>query len=294
MLKTNPDQEHSRKNDAISTVVELNGGFGNRLNKILQYLDTDYKFLWPLNEHCQVKLSDLFENDDSRMIYSELDVPLESEVIEYDWQFYGEITERVTNFIKDLNPVESIKRKILNLPDNTQGYYIRSMHPESLVETLIDIPDDAFLVTDSKQQREFSKNCIQIEGKNYLIEDLEGRDLEHYQSVIADWMTLFQCEVIHEYGLPFYALDDVYSHHSTFIDAHRVLGMNIKNYHGNARVERLRHKILRQLDKNPDKVINKIKSKNPKWRFLDKKQKIKAIKKNIRALILKKGFAEIE
>tara|TARA_Y100001938_G_C7918898_1_gene343386 strand:- start:65 stop:751 length:687 start_codon:yes stop_codon:yes gene_type:complete len=226
------------------------------------------------------------------MIYSELDIPLESERIEYDWSFCGKITESVTSFIRDLNPVESIKSKILNLPDNTQGYYIRSMHPQSLVETLIDIPDDAFLVTDSKQQREFSKNCIQIEGKNYLVEDLEGRDLEHYQTVVADWMTLFQCEVIHEYGLPFYSLDDRYCHHSTFIDAHRILGMDIKNYHDSDRVENLRLKILRQLDKNPDKVINKIKSKNPKWRLLPKKQKIKAIKKNIRALILKKGFAE--
>ena len=60
---------------------------------------------------------------------------------------------------------------------------------------------------------------------------------------------------------------------------------------GNPKTRKLKSRILKKLDKNPVEVINKFKGKNSKWRALGREEKVKAIKKNIDALLASRGFS---
>ena len=60
---------------------------------------------------------------------------------------------------------------------------------------------------------------------------------------------------------------------------------------GTSKARKLKSRILKKLDKNPIEVINKFRGTNLKWGTLGREEKVKAIKKNIDALLAKKGFA---
>ena len=61
--------------------------------------------------------------------------------------------------------------------------------------------------------------CINILGKQGVIR------------AIADWFCLFKCEKIIEIGPPFVSLNYRIKPHSTFVDAHRILGYKVFNLH---------------------------------------------------------------
>lgn len=223
-----------------STVVHLNGGLGNRLNRVFEFIRTSHIFFWPLNNHCCMRWSELFDSPDldGRIIYSENLLPKNRRDIKYHWNFHGEVNEDVQGFIRSLKPCKAASEKILKLPRNTKGYYIRALHPDSKYKNrLVNVPETAFLCSDSKKQRDYS-SCLQVKGQNYLKSDGfnqrgqkdNNRTKEHYIDVLADWFTLFQCSEIHEYGLNFKSLAHK-SHHSTFIDAHRIVGIKVINHY---------------------------------------------------------------
>jgi len=139
-------------------------------------------------------------------------------------------------FIKSLVPSKQVAKLMPNIPEGTDGYAIRLLHPNSMVKKPIKVPKGSFISTDSEEQLRFSRGqTIQTPGIGGTYDkDPNTQDKQGSIRAVADWFSLFKCKKIFEVGLPFKSLaDDPYKGHSTFIDCHRILGYNIENYANN-------------------------------------------------------------
>lgn len=206
--------------------VYLTGGLGNRLNNIFNYIGTDVQYIWPLNGGLDAVWEDLFQP-------AGLDITYESPVPStpnYAWSFNragdkAQVT-RVQRFISSLKPSAEVSKLMVKLPEGTDGYTVRLLHPRSLVTKPVSIPKNAFMATDSQAQKNANPLPLQVIGDKGLWDECPNiRKGEGAARAAAEWFTLLSCATIYTIGCPFKSITD--TTHTTFVDAHRILGKDV-------------------------------------------------------------------
>ncbi len=203
--------------------VLLLGGFGNRLNNILNFIEEDVEYIW-VDGECRCKWEDIFQYPKINIKYGD-----KHEWCNYHYFFKGMKDSRrasAINFINSLIPVPYVYLKMNEVCiDRLPAYYVRALHPKTKVNKIIHVPDGYYLSTDSREQRIANPQAIQINtigGKRDYDRNIRSGD--GVRDSIADWLNLMKCEKIYEFAFPFSSMAE---NHSTFIDAHRILGMDI-------------------------------------------------------------------
>jgi len=218
-----------------SKKVFLTGGFGNRLNNILNYIDEldDVTFVWPIDGSCDASWEDLFCFPKINTIYNNFSHYNAATISNYSWSFNYEHDkhklELAKKFIKSLVPSKQVAELMpWFVSKHTTGYHLRLLHPRTVTKKIINIPPMSFMATDSAEQRAHCPDTIQTKGSGGTWDRCSNiRDKQGVLTAIADWFSLFNCNKIIEIGLPFESLTD--ATHSTFIDAHRIAGCNVIN-----------------------------------------------------------------
>ena len=106
-------------------IVILKGGFGNKLNGVLNEMHNldDVIFLW-CKVHCEVEWEDLFSYPILNIEYTNATIDRKL-ISDYYYRGKGEELEDAAKFIKKLIPSEAVKREIVELPKGTIGYHVR-------------------------------------------------------------------------------------------------------------------------------------------------------------------------
>ena len=244
--------------------VLICNGIGNRINQILNYADELDKitFVWSEVDYaydtingmdCGASWEDLFSFPKLNIIYDDSIIDKDSfhdpsshkfrsgNFFEYEHD--KSKLKAAQQFIKSLVPSKQVAKLIPNIPEGTCGYAIRHFHTVTFHK--VKVPNGSFLTTDSEEQRLFSPKTIQtrgVGGKGDKCINILGK--QGVIRAIADWFCLFKCEKIIEIGPPFVSLGHKKSKnktlyhskkkinvkgHSTFIDAHRILGYKVFN-----------------------------------------------------------------
>jgi hypothetical protein len=211
--------------------VYLTGGLGNRLNNIFNYIGEDVQYIWPLNGGLNAVWEDLFQP-------AGLDITYESPVPStpnYAWSFNraGDAAQvtRVQRFISNLKPSAEVSKLMVKLPEGTDGYAIRLLHPRSLITEPVSIPKNAFMATDSQAQKNANPQTLQVIGDKGLWDGCPNiRNREGVVRAAAEWFTLLSCSTIYTIGCPFKSITD--TTHTTFVDAHRILGKDVVDLTG--------------------------------------------------------------
>jgi len=239
----------------MKTFVILTDGIGNRFNHIYNFLREieNVTFVWRRTTgwgRCLCRWDELFKYPKLDIIYSEI-APKTGKVIEFNhkdpnnlwayYQYYDNIQHNklVKEFIDNLVPTEEVASLLYDLPKGTIGHSIRACHPNSRIgrKPMIKISDGDFLASDSAWVRELNPKALQTAGTkgapyNFPIKrtadlHLALRNRQGIVAAVADWLMLFRCDTIYEYGLlptPFQTLE-----HSTFLDSHKIYGKQIIN-----------------------------------------------------------------
>jgi hypothetical protein len=124
-------------------------------------------------------------------------------------------------------PSSLVKEHIIQLPEKCIGHSARLKHghrarhfpPFSIAET-------GFLSSDCCDMRRLNPHLIQSDAKGG-VNDLDPvlRGFHGTITSTADWFTLMQCSKIVNYGI---VRPGLQRPHSTFLDAHEILGMTIE------------------------------------------------------------------
>lgn len=206
--------------------VRLRAGLGNRINGILNLIEPTRSILFgwqPCPAHCGAEWYDLFST------------PLE--VVHWDqfppgWRQLGgrcfykgsEHPEYALGFLRSLQPSEEVRARMIDLPPGTEGWHIRSLSEFITSEfPTVRIPPGAFLACDNPERLELGPGVLRNPSPAHGTTD-RGRTRDMMISAAADWFTLMQCSRITHVGLPFTGFRTV---HSTFTDAHRLLGIPV-------------------------------------------------------------------
>lgn len=239
--------------------VILTEGLGNRMMHIFNFLHQlqEVIFIWQQTTYIgswQCTWEDLFEYPKLNIIYSEtLPKQTEAEVICFNnidfndsnikWPLLIDYTNPIYStpikqFINELVPSKEVLRHMFMLPKNTIGHCIRVCHPNSRLgrKPNIEVPKQDFLATDSYWVRKQNFSALQTaaRGAPYQIKNKKLADIHPNLrnrsgciTATADWLMLFQCSKIYEYGTYFKEFAD--TKRSLFLDAHRIYGINIVN-----------------------------------------------------------------
>jgi hypothetical protein len=234
----------------------LKDGFGNRFNHIFNFLHKidDVIFIWHKrtgynSQNCTWE--DLFSFPKLNIIYTEdLTCYKEKNVVCFNfkdpqnnhWAYYMHENNRehnilVKNFIDSLVPTKQVLNEMVTLNNVVDGHVVRSLHPNSVIGQTpsIIIPKGDFLTSDSKWSYQINSSALfktrkrppKYLSKHHADSHVTLRSKQASISAIADWLTLFKCNIIYEYGLYFTNYSD--SKHTTFIDAHRIYGKSVIN-----------------------------------------------------------------
>lgn len=209
--------------------VFLAGGLGNRINNILNHLTNQPIYVWPIDGSFKVGWEDIFAYPKIKVLYDwseNLGTPNYAAV--YHHENNAEHRHIAASFLRSLQPSENVARYMFDLPAGTDGYAIRHHHPESKLANPVDIPPEVFLATDSRAQKLHSKDNLQITGPGGTWDGCaEIRQGEGAFRAVAEWFMLMRCDKIYTLGLPYDNLADPI--HSTFTDAHRIIGQTVVN-----------------------------------------------------------------
>ena len=248
--------------------VLIYNGIGNRINQILNYVDELDKvtFMWSDDKNldnieCGATWEDLFSFPKLNVVYGTYDKkkfqPKDKTFssIKYNkvWSVFHDPSsfkfrsdnqfryehdktklKLAKQFIKSLVPSKQVAKLMPDIPEGTCGYAVRLFHPSHIIPHPIKIPSGSFLTTDSEEQRLFSPKTIQTQGVGGTGDKcINTLGKQGVIRAIADWFCLFKCEKIIEIGPSFTSLNHIDSKkgllHSTFVDAHRILGCNVFN-----------------------------------------------------------------
>ena len=240
--------------------IVLQDGFGNRLNTIFNFLPQidDITFIWYKKAgYCPFDCiwEDLFSYPKLNIIYSEK-IPegvKKDSLIKFDWvdplhnkyPYYQYSTSDfhtnlVKTFIDSLVPSMEVKQWLFEIPSLTNGHAVRTSHPNSKIGRTppIKVPVFDFLTTDNQWVKEINPNCLQTKSTggpyspehNYKCSSDKHSSLRNKQGCIwavADWLMLFKCNIIYEYGTYFNGFNC--HKHTSFLDAHRIYGKSVIN-----------------------------------------------------------------
>lgn len=277
-------------------LVEIKGGFANRIATIFNHLShlDETTFIWSFTTgllgQCNCKWEDLFEYPKLDIIYSE-NIPktIPNDVIFYPWKclepkaswmykYHGNLKhdELVKTFIESLIPTKEVIDQIIEIPNNTNGHTFRLNHPNSKLgrTPIILVPSNDFLTSDSSWIREINTNVLQNKYASgspydspYKITAETHANLRNKSGVIsavADWLMLFKCKKIFEYGM--YREGWLSHQRTSFCDAHRICGKEVinetKKYdvgtepwenYNSIEISKLKHKITEILSRHNEK-----------------------------------------
>tara|TARA_R110001592_G_scaffold335501_3_gene620336 strand:+ start:575 stop:1282 length:708 start_codon:yes stop_codon:yes gene_type:complete len=229
--------------------VLLCNGIGNRINQILNYVDELDKvtFIWSDDKNldnieCGATWEDLFSFPKLNVVYGTYDKKKFHNPSSFKFRSNNQFQHEhdkvklkaAQQFIKSLVPSKQVSKLMSHIPEGTCGYAVRLFHPISPIKNPIKIPSGSFLTTDSEEQRLFSPKTIQTQGVGGTGDKcINTLGKQGAIRAIADWFCLFKCEKIIEIGPSFTSLNHRSSKkgppHSTFVDAHRILGCNVIN-----------------------------------------------------------------
>jgi hypothetical protein len=237
--------------------VILAEGLGNKLMHIFHSLHeiNEVIFIWPRKKYIgpwNCTWEDLFEYPKLNIEYIE-NIPTENVFCLNDdplmkaegkWNFqidYGSESHKnlVKRFIDSLIPSREVYNLIKDLKTPNDGHTIRVFHPNSSIGRTpqIKVPAEDFISTDSQWIRDLNSHAIQtkapgapsalIRWKTEADTHPSLREREGCIGAAADWLMLFKCNTIYQYG----TINTKYecAGTSTFLHAHRLYGKQIIN-----------------------------------------------------------------
>jgi hypothetical protein len=205
---------------------DLHGGIGNKINNLLNgLLSGARRFNWIIDEYSGASWEDLFSPWPSW--FEVTNTSKRSPSARYDWFFRREPQrEEAAGYLRMLVPSTEVSKHILDIPKGMVGHSVRLHHgkqPKPYPPFLIG--GEGFLATDCATMRQMNPHLLQsgaISGRSDL--DTSLRNREGTVRSTADWFTLMRCESLVNHGRKFSGFTRP---HSTFLDAHRILGLRI-------------------------------------------------------------------
>ena len=195
--------------------IFLDQGLGNRINIIMFLAKYKLPFYWARDKNISESYKGVFDFDNVDISITDQKPPyvinmdkfpgtwptVKIPSDEMNWRNKWFTTPVDFDVVMKVEPGESVKPLLIDLPENTIGYSVRRHYSCKETKPVYDIPDNSFLTTDCPEQREQSQNTIQLHSGASFEQFCDDKQepitvTSSLARAAADWFQLRRCREI--------------------------------------------------------------------------------------------------